>query len=64
MSDENRYNEFEQYLASGEPGVEERACNWSMAIDFQNVGRLKLSDFLLNQAQANIEDNSFIDKPE
>ena len=32
MTDEERYKEFEQYLASGEPGVEEGARNWSMAM--------------------------------
>lgn len=33
MTDEDRYyKEFEQYLASGEPGVEERARNWSMTM--------------------------------
>lgn len=32
MPYENRYREYEQYLASGEPGVEERARNWSMAM--------------------------------
>lgn len=29
---EDRYKEFKQYLTSGEPGMEERARNWSMAI--------------------------------
>lgn len=29
MAYEDRYKEFEQYLTSGEPGVEERARNWS-----------------------------------
>ncbi len=55
MSYEDRYKEFEQYLASGEPGVEERARNWSMAIGLQDVDRLKPSEFLLEQAKANIE---------
>lgn len=32
MSYEDKYKEFERYLTSGEPGVEERARNWSMAI--------------------------------
>lgn len=50
MADEYRYREFEQDLASGEPGVEERARNWSMAIGLQDVDRLKPSDFLLKQA--------------
>ena len=55
MPYEDRYKEFEQYLASGEPGVEERARNWSMAIGLQDVDRLKPSEFLLEQAKANIE---------
>lgn len=55
MPYEDRYREFEQYLASGEPGVEERARNWSMAIGLQDVDRLKPSEFLLKQAKANIE---------
>lgn len=55
MADEERYKEFEQYLASGEPDVEERARNWSMAIGLQDVDRLKPSEFLLKQAKANIE---------
>lgn len=55
MAYEDRYKEFEQYLASEEPGVEERARNWSMAIGLQDVDRLKPSEFLLEQAKANIE---------
>ena len=55
MAYEERYKEFEQYLTSGEPGVEERARNWSMAIGLQDVDRLKPSEFLLEQAKANIE---------
>lgn len=55
MAYEDRYKEFEQYLASVEPGVEERARNWSMAIGLQDVDRLKPSEFLLEQAKANIE---------
>ena len=35
--------------------VEERARNWSMAIGLQDVDRLKPSEFLLEQAKANIE---------
>ncbi len=49
MTYEDRYKEFEQYLASGKPGVEERARNWSMSIGLQNVDRLTLSEFLLEQ---------------
>ncbi len=55
MAYEDRYKEFEHYLASGEPGVEERARNWSMAIGLQDVDRLRPSEFLLEQAKANIE---------
>ena len=55
MAYEDRYKEFVQYLASGEPGMEERARNWSMAIGLQDVDRLKPSEFLLEQAKANIE---------
>lgn len=55
MAYEDRYKKFEQYLTSGEPGVEERARNWSMAIGLQDVDRLKPSEFLLEQAKANIE---------
>lgn len=55
MAYEDRYQEFEQYLTSGEPGVEERARNWSIAIGLQDVDRLKPSEFLLEQAKANIE---------
>lgn len=55
MAYEERYKEFEQYLTSGEPGVEERARNWSIAIGLQDVDGLKPSEFLLEQAKANIE---------
>ncbi|MBD5505550.1 MAG: HTH domain-containing protein [Lachnospiraceae bacterium] len=55
MAYEDRYKELEQYLTSSEPGVEERARNWSMAIGLQDVDRLKPSEFLLEQAKANIE---------
>lgn len=44
MADEDRYyKEFEQYLASGKPGVEKHSRNWSMAIGLQDVDRLKPS---------------------
>lgn len=41
--------ESEQYLASGEPGVEERARNLSMAIGLQDVDQLMPSEFLHEQ---------------
>lgn len=49
MADEDRYKEFKQYLASVEPGVEERTRNWLIAIGLQDVDRLKPSEFLLEQ---------------
>lgn len=55
MSYKEKYQGLEQYLTSGEPGVEERARNWSIAIGLQDVDRLKPSEFLLEQAKANIE---------
>lgn len=55
MAYEDRYEEFEQYLASGEPGVKERTRNWSIAIGLQDVDRWKPSEFLLEQAKANIK---------
>lgn len=45
----DRYQEFEQYLASGEPGVKESTRNWSMAIVLQDIDRLKPSEFLIEQ---------------
>lgn len=59
MPYEDRYKEFGQYLASGKPKVEERAKNWSMAIGLQDVDQLKPSEFLLEQAKANIEGNYY-----
>lgn len=52
---EDRYKAFEQHLASGKPGVEECARDWSMAIGLQDVDGLKPSEFLLEQAKATIE---------
>lgn len=49
MADEDKYKELEQYLASREPEVEERAHNWSMAIGLHEVDRWKPSEFLLEQ---------------
>ena len=37
MAYEDRYKEFEQYLTSGEPGVEERVRNWSVAVSPWNI---------------------------
>ncbi len=48
-------SEFDEYIVHGEPDVEERARNRSMAIGLQDIDRLKPSEFLLEQAKANIE---------
>ncbi len=53
MAYEDRYKKFEQYLASGEAGVEEREHNWSIAIGLQDVDRLTPSEFLLEQTISN-----------
>lgn len=55
MAYEDRYKALEQYLTAGEPTEQERARNWSIAIGLQDVDRLKPSEFLLQQAKANIE---------
>ncbi len=55
MANEDSYMQLEQYLTAGEPDVKERARNWSIAIGLQDVDRLKPSQFLLDQAKANIE---------
>ena len=49
MADEDSYKQFEQYLASGEPGGEERARNCSIAIGLQDANRLKPLEFLIEQ---------------
>lgn len=50
MAYEDRYKEFEQYLAFWEAGTEERAHNWSMAIGLQVIDGMKPSEFLLEHA--------------
>lgn len=52
---EDRHMEFEWYLTSGKPEVEERARNWSMAIGLQDADRLKPLEFLFGHVKANIE---------
>lgn len=41
MADEIKYIEFELYLASGEPRMEERARNWPMFIGLQDKDGLR-----------------------
>ena len=39
MANEGRYKEFERCLACGEPGVEERARNWSWLLVCRMLNR-------------------------
>lgn len=49
MAYEDRYQELEQYLASGESGWEERARNWSIAASLRETERLEPLEFMLEQ---------------
>lgn len=49
MAYDDRNKKPEQNLTSGEPGVEERAPIWSIAIDLQNVDELRQSEFIHEQ---------------
>ena len=61
MPYEDRYKEFEQHLASGEPGVKERARNLLMAIGLHDTDQLKPPESLLEQAGSkNITNMIFI----
>lgn len=48
-------SEFDEYIVHREPERSEKARAWQMAIGLQDVDRLKPSEFLLEQAKANIE---------
>ena len=48
-------SEFDEYIVYGELGQKEKADAWQTAIRLQDVDRLKPSEFLLEQAKANIE---------
>lgn len=52
-----KYEEFEQYLRAKEPDKVQKAKNWSIAIGLQDVDHIHPSNFLLQQAKANIEGN-------
>ena len=51
MAYEDKYQEFEHYLRSSEPDKLQRAKNWSIAIDLQQVNGLTPSEFLVSQAK-------------
>ena len=54
--------DFEEYLRSSEPHKQERAYNWRTAIGLQAVDGLKVSDYLKQTAQRNIEGEITIDE--
>lgn len=62
MANEDRYKEFEQYLAAGEPGRREKARAWQTAIGLQDVDGLKVSPYLIENARKHIEGEMTIDE--
>ena len=54
--------DFEEYLRASEPHKQERAYNWRTAIGLQAVDGLKVSDYLKQTAQRNIEGEITIDE--
>ena len=58
MSDKNDkelYLNFDEYIRQGDPQKKERAEAWHVAIGLQAVDGLKVSDYLQELAQKNIE---------
>ena len=49
MSNERKFNieDFDEYIRQGNPQKKERAESWRVAIGFQAVDGLKVSDYLL-----------------
>lgn len=63
MSDNLRGNSnFDEYIRLGEPSQQERAETWRVAIGLQAVDGLKVSNYLLDTAQRNIEGDITIDE--
>lgn len=54
-NDKELYLNFDEYIRQGEPQKKERAEAWRIAIGLQAVDGLKVSDYLLELAQRNIE---------
>ncbi|MDR2064087.1 MAG: hypothetical protein LBP85_00010 [Prevotellaceae bacterium] len=54
--------EFEYYIKQGEPSRKEKAQIWQISIGLQDVDRLKPSEYLLENAKENIEENITIDE--
>ena len=66
MIKKEKYNtqncDFEEYLRASEPHKQERAYNWRTAIGLQAVDGLRVSDYLKQTAQRNIEGEITIDE--
>ena len=58
----NQLSDFEEYLRASEPQKQERAYNWRTAIGLQAVDGLRVSDYLKQTAQRNIEGEITIDE--
>jgi hypothetical protein len=54
-NDKDLYLNFDEYIRQGDPQEKERAEAWRVAIGLQAVDGLKVSDYLLELAQKNIE---------
>ena len=54
-NDKDLYLNFDEYIRQGDPQKKERAEAWRVAIGLQAVDDLKVSDYLLELAQKNIE---------
>ena len=54
-TDKELYLNFDEYIRQGDPLKKERAEAWRVAIGLQAVDGLKVSDYLLELAQKNIE---------
>lgn len=53
---------YEGYLREGDPGRVELAKNWACAIGLQDVDGLRVSDYLIELAMANIEGRLTMDE--
>ena len=54
--------QFNKYLEQIEPSKQKIANNWKIAIGFQAVDNLQVSEFLLNIAKQNIDGEITIDE--
>ena len=56
------YIDFDDYIRQGEPGQQQKAANWNIAIGLQAVDGLKPSAYLVETARRNIEGEISIDE--